>query len=253
MKQSPRRGGEGKSALEGEGALHPLRWRDWGGWAGNLESQKEFKGTQGIVSHSWNQPEWSQRHSHFYGRGRQTWWEWREWKGFRSTVVGNVDGVEKKQIENVTNQQQRSASVHFSGWVSAVCQVKVDKMVPSELTAELETQVIGHNDRVSYWSIYAVRSHRCDPKVRLEEGTVGKGKRGRKDFRSRWQLSQTMFRAWALSGRWESHLSIKYSQGRKYQNQRLLRREQGRGLQSTCFRITWMRTVQMPRPQDSAF
>ena len=31
-----------------------------------------------------------------------------------------------------------------------MCQVKVGKMVPSELTAELETQVIGHNDRLSY-------------------------------------------------------------------------------------------------------
>lgn len=71
----------------------------------------------------------------------------------------------------------------FNDRVSAVCHAKMNKMVPSELTAELETQMMEHNEKLSCGSMYgAIRSQRRDPRVRLEEGTVGK-----KEQISKWQ------------------------------------------------------------------
>ena len=44
----------------------------------------------------------------------------------------------------------------FNGGVSALCQAEMNKMVPSELTAELETHMTEHNEKLSYGSMYGV-------------------------------------------------------------------------------------------------
>lgn len=52
----------------------------------------------------------------------------------------------------------------------------MNKVVPSELTAELKTQMLEHNDELCYRSMYGVRSQNSDPRDRLEEGPTGKRK-----------------------------------------------------------------------------
>lgn len=91
------------------------------------------------------------------------------------------------------------------------------KMVPSELTAQLGTQMMDSSDVIIWKCVQgAVRSQRRDPKVKLGERTVGNKEHvqnGRKGFRER-----GMGAVWKV----ESWMSMNYSQGRKYRNQRLL-------------------------------
>lgn len=62
----------------------------------------------------------------------------------------------KQTLLTVANSQQRLASMDFNGGVSALCQAEMNKMGPSELTAELETQMTEHNEKLSYGSMYGV-------------------------------------------------------------------------------------------------
>lgn len=88
-------------------------------------------------------------------------------------------------------------------------------MVPSELTAQLGTQMMDSSDVIIWKCVQgAVRSQRGDPKVRLGERTVGNKEHvqnGRKGFRELVTAHLGPERGMGAIWKVESWMSMKYS------------------------------------------